>query len=127
MRCGHWGKRRPSRDVYKYQGAEIHVLLIDEFTHFHAPMYRFLRSRVRMVGLEVPANFKGRFPRILCRANPGKVGHLLVKSSFIGVLGDTVGSVQLPRQASEGNLTRQLAIMPRAQQGFAVIREFVAL
>jgi hypothetical protein len=45
----------------------------------------------------------------------------------IGVLGDKVGSVQLPRQASEGNLTRQLAITPCAQQGFAVIREFIAL
>jgi hypothetical protein len=75
------------KDVYKYQGAEIHVLLIDELTHFHAPMYRSLRSRVRMVGLEVPANFKGRFPRILCGANPGKVGHLFVKSSFIGAKG----------------------------------------
>jgi hypothetical protein len=73
------------RDVYKYQGAEIHVLLIDELTHFTEEMYRFLRSRTRMVGLsdKVPEEIRGRFPRILCGANPGNVGHLFVKSSFI--------------------------------------------
>jgi hypothetical protein len=71
------------RDVYKYQGAEIHVLLIDELTHFLETMYRFLRSRVRMVGLAIPEELKGKFPRILCGANPGNVGHAFVKSSFI--------------------------------------------
>jgi hypothetical protein len=58
------------KDIYKYRGAEIHALLIDELTHFLEPMYRFLRSRVRMVGLEVSENLKGKFPRILCGANP---------------------------------------------------------
>jgi hypothetical protein len=55
------------KDVYKYQGAEIHVLLIDELTHFLEPIYRFLRSRVRMVGLEIPENFRGKFPRASSR------------------------------------------------------------
>jgi hypothetical protein len=61
-------------DVYKYQGAEIHVLLIDELTHFTEKMYRFLRGRVRMVGMKLPVEYIGKFPRILCAANPGNIG-----------------------------------------------------
>jgi hypothetical protein len=34
-------------DIYAYQGAQMHVLAIDELTHWTEPMYRFLRSRVR--------------------------------------------------------------------------------
>ncbi|WP_339426723.1 terminase large subunit domain-containing protein [Pseudomonas proteolytica] len=57
---------KAENDVYKYQGAEIHVLLIDELTHFTEFMYRFLRNRVRMVGITLPADCVGKFPRILC-------------------------------------------------------------
>ncbi len=71
------------KDVYKYQGAEIHVLVIDETTHFLEDMYRFLRNRVRMVGLSLPDWARGRFPRILCSANPGNIGHLWVKNTWI--------------------------------------------
>jgi len=74
---------KDEKDVYKYQGAEIHVLLIDELTHFSETMYRFLRNRVRMVGLTVPDAYKGQFPRILCGANPGNIGHLWVKTTFV--------------------------------------------
>jgi hypothetical protein len=38
-------------DVTKYQGAEIHVLLMDELTHFSETVYRFLRGRCRIGGL----------------------------------------------------------------------------
>ncbi|ADJ21982.1 protein of unknown function DUF264 [Hyphomicrobium denitrificans ATCC 51888] len=74
---------KDEKDIYKYQGAEIHVLLIDELTHFTESMYRFLRSRVRMVGLKLQEAWKRRFPRILAGANPGNVGHLWVKSTFV--------------------------------------------
>ena len=74
---------KDEKDIYKYQGAEIHVMLIDELTHFSEAMYRFLRSRVRMVGLTVPPKWLGRFPRILAGANPGNVGHLWVKQTFV--------------------------------------------
>jgi hypothetical protein len=70
-------------DIYKYQGAEIHVLLIDELTHFTEDMYRFLRNRVRMVGIRVPDKHAGCFPRVLCGANPGNIGHLWVKRTFV--------------------------------------------
>ena len=74
---------KDAKDVYKYQGAEIHVLLIDELTHFTDQMYRFLRNRVRMVGIKLPEQYKGKFPRILCGANPGNIGHQFVKATFI--------------------------------------------
>lgn len=74
---------KDAKDVYKYQGAEIHVLLIDELTHFEEAMYRFLRNRVRMVGIRLPREYEGQFPRILCGANPGNIGHQFVKMAFI--------------------------------------------
>ena len=74
---------KDEKDIYKYQGAEIHVLLVDELTHFTETMYRFLRNRVRMVGVQLPSNYAGKFPRILAGANPGNIGHLWVKATFV--------------------------------------------
>lgn len=95
---------KDEKDIYKYQGAEIHVLLIDELTHFTEVMYRFLRNRVRMVGIVLPPQYAGQFPRILCGANPGNIGHLWVKTTFI------VGcqAMQLRRMPKEeGGMLRQ--------------------
>tara|TARA_R100001244_G_scaffold43327_3_gene38903 strand:- start:312 stop:1796 length:1485 start_codon:yes stop_codon:yes gene_type:complete len=71
------------KDVGKYLSAEMHVLLIDELTTFTERMYRQLRARVRMVGIDVPDHLKGQFPRILCGSNPANIGHLFVKNTFI--------------------------------------------
>lgn len=70
-------------DVEKYRGAEIHVFLPDELTHFSEYQYRFLRSRVRIAGLKVPEQYKSRLPRIEAGSNPGSIGHAWVKRSFI--------------------------------------------
>lgn len=70
-------------DVLGYQGAEIHVLMVDELTHFSASMYRYLRSRVRLGGLKVPAHYVDRFPRIVAGSNPGGVGHNWVRGAWI--------------------------------------------
>lgn len=95
---------KDEKDIYKYQGAEIHVLLIDELTHFTETMYRFLRNRVRMVGVHVPDEYAGMFPRILCGANPGNIGHLWVKATFV-VSGEPM---EARRQlAAEGGMVRQ--------------------
>lgn len=92
------------KHIYKYQGAEIHVLIIDELTHFTEKMYRFLRNRLRMVGLKLPEKFAGKFPRILCGANPGNVGHLFVKATFV----DGAGEMELRQMpANEGGMLRQ--------------------
>jgi hypothetical protein len=71
------------KDVYLYQGAEIHLLLPDELTLFAAPQYRFLRSRVRIAGLEIPERYRDQFPRIIASSNPGNVGHNWVKAAWI--------------------------------------------
>lgn len=70
-------------DVENYRGAEIHVLLPDELTHFTEYQYRFLRHRVRLAGLKVPEKYKGKLPRIECASNPGSIGHAWVKRTFI--------------------------------------------
>ena len=94
---------KDEKDIYKYQGAEIHVLLIDELTHFTEAMYRFLRNRVRMVGVKIPDEYKGKFPRILCGANPGNVGHQWVKTTFV----DRGEYVIDKMPAPEGGMLRQ--------------------
>jgi len=83
------------KDVAKYQGAEIHVLLIDELTHFSETIYRFLRNRVRAPGLVIPdgalsmflakfgVDLRTKIPLILCGSNPGSVGHQWVKAAFV--------------------------------------------
>lgn len=71
------------KDVIKYQGVEINILLIDELTHFTNYIYKFLRGRVRLGGLEVPSNLVGQLPRIVCGSNPGGIGHEFVKNEFI--------------------------------------------
>lgn len=71
------------KDLTKYQGAEIHVLLLDELTHFLETMYRFLRNRVRLGGLKLPEQWRKKLPLIIGASNPGSVGHQWVKRSFI--------------------------------------------
>ena len=96
---------KDEKDRIKYLGAEIHVLLIDELTTFTETIYRFLRGRVRAVGLpELPPEYQGKFPRILCGSNPGGVGHQFVKAAFI----DNAQPMAI-RQTSdtEGGMRRQ--------------------
>jgi hypothetical protein len=45
------------QDVFNYQGAEIHLLLIDELTTFTEFIYDYLRARVRCA-LEIPLELK---------------------------------------------------------------------
>src|SRR5690606_32441473 len=90
--------------VYGYQGSEIHVLMIDELTHFTEFMYRYLRGRVRLGALNVPDHLKGRFPRVLCSSNPGNLGHNWVKKTFI-TPAEPFQIVKQPK--SEGGLLRQ--------------------
>jgi len=37
-------------DMYRYQSAEIHLLLMDELTHFTQEEYEYLKTRVRSTG-----------------------------------------------------------------------------
>jgi hypothetical protein len=92
------------KDVRKYQGAEIHVLMIDELTHFSEAMYRYLRGRARLGGLKLPPQYAGLFPRVLCGSNPGGIGHNWVKRTYIDFAPEGV----IARQAKEeGGMLRQ--------------------
>jgi len=46
------------KDKYNYQGAEMHILAIDELTHFSESIYTYLRGRVRMSGVKLPEHYK---------------------------------------------------------------------
>lgn len=91
-------------DVTKYQGAEIHVLLMDELTHFSEYQYRFLRSRVRLGGTKVKPQWKNKLPCIISASNPGSIGHAWVKRSFI----DMAPEYEIKTMAlEEGGMKRQ--------------------
>jgi hypothetical protein len=92
------------KDMYSFDGPEFHVLIIDELTHFTEKMYRYLRGRVRLGGLNLPEQFRGLFPRILCGTNPGGIGHNWVKAFFIKLL----KPFEIRRMApEEGGMLRQ--------------------
>jgi hypothetical protein len=94
-----------SKDLAKYQGAEIGLLLVDELTHFLDDQYRFLRGRLRLGATEIPEKYKGLFPRIICGSNPGSIGHNWVRAAFV----DPAPPMAIVQQSDEeGGLTRQL-------------------
>lgn len=63
-------------DVFDYQGAEIHILYLDEATSFTEFQYDYLRARVRCT-LKIPKKYKKKIPRIVCATNPGGIGHCI--------------------------------------------------
>lgn len=65
-------------DMYRYQSAEMHLLLIDELTHFTQEEYEFLKTRVRTAGTQ-PL-------KVMAATNPGNIGHAWVKSYFIDIV-----------------------------------------
>lgn len=64
-------------DMYKYQSAEMHLLIVDELTHFTEDEYQYLKTRVRSTG-EHPL-------KVMSATNPGNVGHAWVKRYFIDI------------------------------------------
>lgn len=102
------------KNKYDFQGAELHVLLIDELTHFTESIYRYLRGRCRIAAdmrdkidkFKKESGLKMEFPFILCGSNPGGVGHTWVKKAFI--------DIQPPYQVMQ---------MPKEEGGF--IRQFI--
>lgn len=104
------------KDRFKYQGAEIHVLLIDEATMFTDVIYRFLRGRLRAPNLPIPdwaieyfqrkfgVNLVAKIPLALLGSNPGNIGHQWVKAGFI----DDSQPFDVRRMSkSEGGMLRQ--------------------
>lgn len=99
------------QDVYKFQGPEFHVLIIDECTHFTEFMVRYLRSRCRLGTLAVPPQYAGQFPKAIFCTNPGNIGHNWVKSWFV-TPADETGRQRAPMEiwqtpVEEGGFLRQ--------------------
>ncbi|MHC4310902.1 MAG: terminase large subunit domain-containing protein [Planctomycetota bacterium] len=78
----HMCHSQHEKDIFQYQGAEIHLLLIDELTTFTEFMYDYVRARVRCT-LDVPEEWRHRLPGIICASNPGGVGHEFVKRRWV--------------------------------------------
>ena len=91
------------KDVFDYQGAEIHLLLIDELTTFTEFIYDYLRGRVRCA-LPVPAEFRHKIPGIVCASNPGGIGHQFCKRRWVDYSPPGV-CVRAPKL--EGGMVRQ--------------------
>jgi hypothetical protein len=71
------------KHVAKYQGAEIHVLGLDEETQFTEAQIRTLRTSVRLGAWKPPKQLEGVFPKTLGGANPGGPSHSYLKQGFI--------------------------------------------
>ncbi len=70
-------------DVERYQGAEMHVLGVDEAAHLTGYQLKYLRTRVRLGGYQPPKQYAEFLPRILFGSNPGGPGHNFLKETFI--------------------------------------------
>lgn len=66
------------QDMFRYQSAEIHLLLFDELTHFSQEEYEWVKSRVRGM-TDAPK-------KVMCATNPGNIGHAWVKAYFIDIV-----------------------------------------
>ena len=78
----HFSHCQYENDVFNYQGAEIHLLLIDELTTFTEFIYDYLRARVRCT-LDIPEEYKHKVPGIIAASNPGGVGHEFCKRRWV--------------------------------------------
>ena len=65
-------------DIYRYQGTEMPVILIDELTQFYWSWIEYLKTRNRTSNPDWPVF-------MAAGSNPGGVGHGNVKSYFIDV------------------------------------------
>lgn len=94
------------KDVFDYQGAEIHLLLIDELTTFTEFIFQYLLSRLRCT-LRIPAEYKHKIPGVISCSNPGGVGHQFVKKRYVDFCGKGGGLKLAPDSASSGGMLRE--------------------
>jgi len=78
----HFAHCQHEKDVFMYQGAEIHLLLIDELTTFTSFQYDYLYQRVRCT-LDIPEKYRHKIPGVECASNPGGVGHEFTKARWV--------------------------------------------
>ena len=72
-----FGYMDTENDKFRYQGAELQFIGLDELTQFPEGRYRYLLSRLRrLTGVQVPLRARGA-------SNPGGIGHDWVRRRFI--------------------------------------------
>ena len=71
------------KDVYKWRGPELHVLLFEEATEFDEEQIRFLISRNRVPADLVPDQYKHLFPMMIATTNPTGPSHTFWKHMFV--------------------------------------------
>ena len=69
------------KDIYRYQGAEMHWVGIDEAGQLEPPQIAFLKTRNRL-GSFKPAQ-EGLLPRFVMASNPGGPAHAYLKRRMI--------------------------------------------
>ena len=104
-------------DVSNYQGVEIHMLLMDELTHFTELMFTTLRTSVRLGDWHPPEMFRTKLPKIICGTNPGSIGHAWVKKTFV----DHGAYYLVHTTKREGGMIRQF-IPARAEDNPALLK-----
>lgn len=76
-------------DIYRYQGAEMPIIAVDELTQFPQPWIEYLLTRNRTSNPDWPVMF-------FAGTNPGGIGHGWVKSRFIDpVPAETINTVRI--------------------------------
>lgn len=72
-----FGYLETDRDKFRYQGAELQFIGVDELTQWPEAPYRYLLSRLRrLAGSDVPL-------RARAASNPGGLGHRWVRDRFV--------------------------------------------
>lgn len=70
-------------DVYRYQGAEMHVVAFDEASLMLPSQIEYLRTRNRIGSWKPAKGYEHVFPRFVLGSNPGGPSHAFLKSVFI--------------------------------------------
>jgi predicted phage terminase large subunit-like protein len=92
-------------DVYRYQGAELQFIGVDELTQWAEFQYRYLLSRLRrLAGVTIPI-------RMRAATNPGGVGHEWVKQRFVAQSPRETGRVFIPAKVADNPHLDQVAYL----------------
>ena len=98
------------KDVFNWLGPEMHFLLIEQAEQFTPFMIQMLRGRTRLPeALNIPAQYKHLFPRVLYTFNPGGPGHAFFKERFVRALprgADGISEI-VKQSDTEGGKLRQ--------------------
>lgn len=92
------------KDAYDLQGDEIHLALLDEAGTIWWEAIEYIRTRMRAVGLKVPAHLKNLVGKMVLSANPGGICHQELKEQFIEPV-EPLTLQQMPK--AKGGMLRQ--------------------